>query len=148
MLTLWLALVATGAALYGLRPRPETRVDPWPKWVWGAFGLVVLSTVAALALAIQWSAGEQERGPLGLTDAQLRGKAHFTDSCRKCHTLADATAVSTVGPNLDVLQPSRALVVDAVLQGRKRGRGPMPRGLLNETEAIEVADYLAAVAGR
>lgn len=147
---LWVTLVATGFALYGLRPRPETAVDPYPRWVWLAMAGALIGTIATLALAVAWSSTQQRRGsgPVALTAYQQAGKDKFVRSCRRCHSLADAAAVSTVGPDLDRLRPSRELVIDAVLQGRKRGRGPMPRGLLPENGAAEVAAYLEAVAGR
>jgi mono/diheme cytochrome c family protein len=53
-----------------------------------------------------------------------------------------------VGPNLDVLRPPPALTVNAIQQGRARGQGQMPAGLLAGEDAENVANYIAAVAGR
>ena len=52
------------------------------------------------------------------------------------------------GPNLDQLKPPKALVLDAVLNGRQRGAGTMPAGLYTGQDAEDVASYVAAVAGK
>jgi mono/diheme cytochrome c family protein len=72
------------------------------------------------------------------------GKAVFTGSagCSSCHTLADAGATGTVGPNLDQAKPSYDLVVDRVTHGK----GAMPafgdQGILNEKQIQDVAAYV------
>src|SRR4051812_6851279 len=51
------------------------------------------------------------------------GKAVFAaKGCAACHTLADAAAKGTVGPNLDEAKPTLALAVDRLLNGK----GAMP----------------------
>jgi mono/diheme cytochrome c family protein len=87
-------------------------------------------------------------GGVKLTDAQENGRELFKERCATCHTLEDAGAVGLVGPDLDNLRPPEALVLDAVAKGRARGQGQMPAQLLAGTEAREVADYVATVAGR
>ena len=54
----------------------------------------------------------------------VAGKDVFlgASACGGCHTLADAGASGTVGPNLDESQPSAELVVDRVTNGQ----GGMP----------------------
>ena len=60
-----------------------------------------------------------------------------------------------IGPNLDVRVGSqiateegrKALVLNAVAEGRARGLGQMPALLYQGREAEEVADFVAAVAG-
>src|SRR5215468_1997451 len=60
---------------------------------------------------------------LKLTGDPTAGKAVFTSAgCVGCHTLADAGATGTVGPNLDDAKPSDALVVERVTNGE----GGMP----------------------
>jgi len=75
------------------------------------------------------------------------GKAVFTSAgCVGCHTLADAGATGTVGPNLDEAKPSAALVVERVTAGK----GPMPpfKGQLSDTQIADVAAYVSSVAGQ
>lgn len=149
---LWVALLASGIAAYGVRPRPGGRSGPWPRWVWGAVTVAVVSLVVAIPVAaVVFSRGDHRRESkvgLVLDDRQLRGREIFADSCKRCHTLGDIGARSTIGPNFDALPPTYEVVVDAVTYGRARGRGQMPRGLTDRQGAEAVAAYLAAVAGR
>jgi cytochrome c6 len=73
------------------------------------------------------------------------GKAVFTGSagCTACHTLADANATGTVGPNLDTLKPS----YDAVVKQVTNGGGGMPpfKGTLTEQQIQDVAAYVSSV---
>lgn len=150
LLLLWVTLVAVGLTLYGIRPRPATRTAPWPRWVWLTSALAVVSTAGIVFSGLQWAAGPARhtsaRGVL-LTDHQVEGRDLFTQTCKKCHTLADTSAVSTVGPDLDRLDPSYEMVLDAVVNGRRRGNGPMPRLIVDREQAKAVADYVSAVAG-
>ena len=68
--------------------------------------------------------------------------------CAACHTLRGANAVGKVGPNLDQLRPTKALVLGAVALGRVRGAGTMPAQLVRGQDAQDVADFVSAVAGR
>ena len=76
------------------------------------------------------------------------GKAVFTGSagCTGCHTLADAGATGTVGPNLDQAKPPYDLVVDRVTNGR--GAMPSFKGQLSEDDIKNVAAYVSSVAGQ
>lgn len=149
---LWVALLASGIAAYGVRPRPGGRSGPWPRWVWGSVTVAVLSLVVAIPVAaVVFGRGDNRRESdtgLVLSDQQMRGREIFAQSCKRCHTLGDIGAASTIGPNLDALPPTFGVVVDAVVNGRARGRGQMPRGLADRQGAEAVADYLVAVAGR
>jgi mono/diheme cytochrome c family protein len=71
------------------------------------------------------------------------GKQVFSSAgCASCHTLADAGATGTVGPNLDDAKPAYDLVIDRVTHGK----GAMPafgdQGLLNDTQIKDVAAYV------
>lgn len=104
--------------------------------------------VALCALGALWaaSAGAQD----GLNEEQLElGRKVFTSAepaCRICHTLEDAGASGSIGPNLDNLQPNEGQV-RLIVRG---GAGSMPpyEGRLSEEEIDAVAAYVAAVAGQ
>jgi mono/diheme cytochrome c family protein len=148
-LLLWISVFAAGAAVYGVRPQGPG--VPWPRWVGPAAVFAFLGLAIGLpALAVVYSGGEREHrthSGLVLTDAQVHGREIFARTCIRCHTLSDIGAASTVGPSFDRLRPDAALIQDAVKNGRARGRGQMPAGLVDAQGARDVADYLVAVAG-
>ena len=77
----------------------------------------------------------------------VKGKDVFkTAGCESCHTLSDAGATGSVGPNLDDAKPSAALVIDRVTNGKS----PMPsfKGQLTADEIKAVAAYVSTVAGK
>jgi mono/diheme cytochrome c family protein len=69
-----------------------------------------------------------------------------TAGCGSCHTLADADAHGSVGPDLDAAKPSYALAVDRVTNGR--GIMPPFSSQLSEQQIQDVAAYVSSVAGR
>jgi mono/diheme cytochrome c family protein len=74
------------------------------------------------------------------------GKVVFESAgCVSCHTLADAGASGTIGPNLDQSMPSHELVVDRVTNGQ--GAMPSFADSLSEEQIEEVAAYVSAAAG-
>ena len=71
------------------------------------------------------------------------GKAVFaTAGCKSCHTLKDAGATGTVGPNLDEAKPPAALVVDRVTNGK--GVMPSFSGQLTPKQIADVAAYVSS----
>ncbi|HTB50513.1 MAG TPA: c-type cytochrome [Solirubrobacteraceae bacterium] len=117
-----------------------------------AFGLVVPVLVLADNGANKASAGV---GGVHLNAEEQHGRLLFSDSCAVCHTLAGANAEGHVGPNLDIRLGSeipteagrRALVLNAIAEGRARGLGQMPPMLYEGHDAESIADFVAAVAG-
>jgi mono/diheme cytochrome c family protein len=83
-----------------------------------------------------------------LTAAEEHGRELFGRRCTQCHTLKASNSVAQVGPNLDDLRPPKALVLDAIKNGRARGNGQMPAGLYTGKEADEVAAYVAKAVGQ
>jgi mono/diheme cytochrome c family protein len=77
----------------------------------------------------------------------VAGKVVFTGSagCIGCHTLADAGASGSVGPNLDAAKPS----YDKVVERATNGQGVMPsfKDTLTEQQISDVAAYVSSVAG-
>jgi cbb3-type cytochrome c oxidase subunit III len=74
------------------------------------------------------------------------GKQVFADNCSSCHTLKDAGATGTVGPNLDQLKPSDPTVKRQV----ENGGGAMPafKDQLSPAQIAAVAAYVSRVAGK
>ena len=68
-------------------------------------------------------------------NASAEGKTVFNSNCKSCHTLKDAGATGSVGPNLDDLQPDKATVSRQV----ENGGGPMPafKGKLSDIAWID-----------
>ena len=83
-----------------------------------------------------------------LSALQLHGQELFGQQCRRCHTLSASNAVSTIGPNLDQLRPPKALVLDAIENGRSRGNGQMAADLVEGEDAEAVAQYVAVAVGQ
>lgn len=73
-----------------------------------------------------------------------KGRQLFQTTCRVCHSLADARAAGTFGPDLDLLQPDAERVREQI----DEGGGGMPADLLEGEDADLVARYVAEVAGQ
>ena len=91
------------------------------------------------------SGGTTTEAPAAAGDAQAGKQVFESAGCAACHTLADAGATGTVGPNLDQLKPPAALVVDRVTNGK--GAMPPFKDKLSETQIQDVAAYVSSVAG-
>ena len=122
----------------------------------GGVRALVLVLAACLGLAVPIAvavANGQDKarvGPAGitLTKNEAAGRELFARTCAFCHTLAAAAAVGHVGPNLDILLPNATLVEYAIQHGFARGNGQMPAGIYSGQQAADVAQFVAAVAGR
>ena len=88
---------------------------------------------------------EEKPAPAGNAAA---GKTVFTGSagCSGCHTLADAGATGTVGPNLDQLKPPYDKVVTQVTNGG--AVMPAFKSTLTPQQIADVAAYVSSVAGK
>lgn len=73
------------------------------------------------------------------------GKRTFEETCSSCHTLAAAGATGEVGPDLDELEPSQALVEKQVTDGG--GGMPAFGGTLSKEEIADVAKFVSSSAG-
>jgi cytochrome c5 len=115
------------------------------------FGLVALVIAFGLAVpAVILTSDQASAGPGGvkLSKSLTHGREVFHLKCSQCHQLKDAGAVGRVGPNLDELRPKPALTLDAIKNGRARGQGQMPIGIIDGEDAKDVANYVDKVAGR
>jgi mono/diheme cytochrome c family protein len=81
-----------------------------------------------------------------LTGDPVAGKALFLKSgCVGCHTLADAKATGTVGPNLDQAKPDYRLATARVTLGK--GAMPSFKGQLSDQQIADVASYVVKASG-
>ncbi len=124
-----------------------------------AVGLVTLAFGIGLPiLAISYNNDSQSKesvGGISLTADQQEGRVVFAQKCATCHQLDAANGVGRVGPNLDKIIPPIAeekariaFINDAITNGRARGNGQMPRGLVDGEDQDRVAAFIARTAGR
>jgi mono/diheme cytochrome c family protein len=104
--------------------------------------LAVAVVLAAFAAGCGGSSSSDEPTPA----AGGGGAKLFSDNCASCHTLKAAGASGKVGPDLDQLRPGPDLVTTQV----NNGGGAMPafKGKLTDAQIKEIADYVAANAGK
>jgi len=130
------------------------------------FGLFVV----VLAVLIPWLAfrsdGDAETGAQEVPTELEAGQSLFQTNCGTCHTLYAAGTDGNYGPDLDELLaptgvptgPTAAATTKAtegrVLNAIENGvdssttLGRMPGGILNEEQSKEVAEFVAATAGK
>jgi len=78
-------------------------------------------------------------------DATAGKQVFETAGCKSCHTLKDAGATGTVGPNLDQVKPPLSRVVPQVLNG---GAAMPPfKGQLSTKQIADVAAYVVKATG-
>lgn len=119
---------------------PSTGVPGMPA------NLVEGDDVDAVATYVASVAGKPVEGGGGGEITTTDGKSIFAQAgCASCHTLADAGATGTIGPNLDQAKPTKALAVDRVTNGR--GAMPPFGGQLSDEQIDAVAEYVASAAG-
>lgn len=95
--------------------------------------------VAAYVAAVAGQGGTNAKPPSQLgTD----GKAIFSTECSSCHTLKAAGATGTVGPNLDQLKPSDAIVQHQVTNGG--AVMPAFKGKLSAAQIAAVATFVSS----
>ena len=113
-------------------------------------GAVVVLLGVLVPILILGGNSKEEKGPGGvaLNNADVDGREVFARNCSNCHTLKGANAVGVVGPDLDELRPPKALVLDAIKNGRARGNGQMPAAVVDGQDAQNVAAFVTKVAGR
>jgi mono/diheme cytochrome c family protein len=104
--------------------------------------ITVLAAVLALAGCGGTDRSEPEPSPAEDPGAQVFASV----GCVSCHTLKAAGASGKIGPNLDEVRPSAAVVARQVANGG--GAMPAYKDQLSAAEIRAVARYVAKVAGR
>jgi cytochrome c553 len=122
-----------------------------------AFRLLLIAVYLAVGVGVPAvviaGRGEAEGGvgPLeqkSLSPQAEAGKQIFKETCASCHNLDAVNARGVTGPDLDEIgQVTRQRVLNAIRIGGT-GQKRMPSGLLQGTDAQNVATYVSQVAGR
>jgi cbb3-type cytochrome c oxidase subunit III len=102
--------------------------------------------VAAYVAQVAGNPSAQPAGGGGKITATTGKDIFLTAGCTGCHTLKDADAHGTVGPNLDQAKPPKSLVVQRVTNGR--GAMPSFKDRLTKQQIDAVATYVSSVAGK
>ena len=125
-----------------------------PFIVFGLFAAVCVIVIPFVALGKE---GDEDAGTARSPPTTARRRSCSPNNCGTCHTLAAAGTDGVVGPDLDeLLMPSgtnsaehyegnASRVLHAVTCGLE---GRMPKAILEEEEAREVAQFVAAYAGQ
>jgi mono/diheme cytochrome c family protein len=112
-----------------------------------AFVLLGAVVPAAVISAVSNKDDIPEANVSDLNESEKNGRELFGLRCANCHTLEAANAIAAVGPSLDQLRPHKALVLDAIENGRARGNGQMAGGLYTGEDAEDVANFVAKAVG-
>jgi mono/diheme cytochrome c family protein len=134
-------------------------------FIW--FGILVLVLAVVIPFAIFRSKGDAANGDQQVASKYKDGQSLFQTNCGTCHALYSAGTDGNYGPNLDELlaptgppeteDPKKAeetyeategRVLNAVENGVNSSTpGRMPGGILNESQAKEVAEFVGHTAG-
>jgi cbb3-type cytochrome c oxidase subunit III len=104
-------------------------------------GQDAIDVAAYVASVVGTSGSAASPGSVGTS-----GSSIFKTNCASCHTLAAAGATGTVGPDLDQLKPSMAIVVRQVTNGG--AIMPAFKGKLTGAQIQSVAKYVSSSAGK
>jgi mono/diheme cytochrome c family protein len=110
--------------------------------------LLGLGIPAAVIATVENRSNIPRANVSNLTAAEKRGRQLFGERCHQCHTLKASNSVAQVGPNLDNLRPPKALILNAIHNGRARGNGQMAADLVQGKDADDVAAYVAKAVGQ
>jgi mono/diheme cytochrome c family protein len=134
-------------------------------FIW--FGVLVLVLAVVIPFAAFRAKGDGESGDEKVAASLKDGQSLFQTNCGTCHSLASAGTDGNYGPDLDELlaptgppegkpaeiKESAEAIEGRVLNAVENGinsetPGRMPGGILNETQAKEVAAFVAYTAGQ
>jgi mono/diheme cytochrome c family protein len=162
VLALGLFFIAARGGIGGARAALQTQTRGGRKFMSVLFLVIYVGFGVVIPLLLLTGNHANANGQVGgmkLTAAQKRGRELFGLHCAVCHTLAAGNADGKIGPNLDQLQPPKTLVLNTIINGCVQnpppgspqsclGYGTMPAGVVQGKDAEDVADFVAAVAGK
>jgi mono/diheme cytochrome c family protein len=164
-LIIFWALVGLGVFFIAMRGGPagarqtlHTRSKAGQRIVMAGIVILIAFGITVPAIVLAFNADHKASvtvAGIHLTPEQIKGRELFAKACVVCHTLSAVKSVGRTGPNLDVrvgvdiptAAGRKALVLNAIQEGRARGLGQMPALLYQGKEAEEVANFVAKVAG-
>ena len=162
LLALGLFFIAVRGGIGGARRTVQTQSRTGRRAMTVIF--VIMYAGFGIALPVVFLAGNRANassqvGGIRLTPDEKTGRELFGQHCGVCHTLAAANAVGKIGPNLDMLQPPTALVLNTINNGCVQnpppnspqtclGYGTMPALIVQGKQARDVAEFVGTVAGR
>lgn len=130
------------------------------KKVFISFGIVFVFLAVAVPFLVFDSNGDATSAGQAVPKQLKEGQELFQINCGTCHTLYSAGTDGNYGPDLDeLLAPTGPVEPEEVkaLKGRVLSAiengldteypGRMPAGILNTTQAHEVAEFVAHTAG-
>jgi mono/diheme cytochrome c family protein len=127
------------------------------------FGIVVLVLAAVIPWLVFRADGDAARGREKVSANLEKGQSLFETNCGTCHTLYSAGTDGNFGPDLDELlaatgpatdtktiESTEGRVLNAIEEGVDSSSTPgrMPAGILSGEQAEQVAEFVAATAGR
>ena len=134
-------------------------------FIW--FGVLVLVLAVVIPFAAFRAKGDGESGAEKVPASLEDGQSLFETNCGTCHALYSAGTDGNYGPDLDELlaptgppegdpetvkstvKATEGRVLNAVENGVNSSTpGRMPGGILNESQAKEVAEFVANTAGQ
>ena len=126
LLSLVAVLVAAAAAgCSSSRPYGHSTVEPLPSTVIGT-----VPKAQAVSIPAEYKNGDPTAGK----------PVFLSAGCKSCHTLKDAGATGTVGPNLDQVKPPLSRVITQVVNG-----GAVMPPFKSQLSAKQIADVAAYV---
>src|SRR3954447_11832326 len=151
LLGLGLVLIALSGGPRGAGARMHSQGRRGRRAAIGAFALAFLVLGVGVPAAVIAAEDNRDDVPeadvTNLTAAEKHGQELFGQRCVLCHTLKAANAAAQVGPDLDQLRPSKALVLDAIHKGRAQGNGQMAANIYEGKDADDVASFVAKAVG-
>jgi len=106
-------------------------------------------TVSPLPVTVQGTVPQVKQAPLPAVykhgDSTAGKQVFQTAGCSGCHTLAQANAHGTVGPNLDSIKPALSIVVHQVVNGG--AVMPAFKGRLSTKQIADVSAFVVKATG-